>query len=128
MKSRTQITLVPEVHRRVYRRAIDLVVSFAGDARRLISQHLGEPEPQRDPSRVVGLGDSGGSDVARDKVAMVAEALVRLEPRTPLREVPVLPGHRPLDELPPRAELHEEILRDRGRFSPPPSRHRRSKP
>lgn len=125
MTSRTQITLDPEVHRRAHRRANELGVSFAGYVRRLILRDLGEPEPYRDPSRVVGLQDSGGSDGAREKDTMVAEALARLERRTPLREVPVLSGHLPLEEPPSRAELHEEILRDRGYFSPPPSQLRR---
>jgi hypothetical protein len=80
MTSRTQITLDPEVHRRARRRADELGVSFAGYVRRLISRDLGEPEQLRNPSRVVGLGDSGGSDVAREKGAMVAEALSRLHP------------------------------------------------
>lgn len=80
MTSRTQITLDPEVHRRARRRASELGVSFAGYVRRLISRDLGEPEARRDPSRMVGLGDSGGSDVAREKDTMVAEALARLHP------------------------------------------------
>jgi hypothetical protein len=80
MTSRTQVTLHPEMQRRARRRAAELGVSFAGYVRRLISRDLGEPEPHRDPSRVIGLGDSGGSDVARDKDAMVAEALTRLHP------------------------------------------------
>ena len=100
-------------------------MSLAGYVRRLILRDLGEPEPYRNPSRVVGLGDSGGSDVAGEKDTMVAEALARLEPRTPLRELPVLSGHRPLGEPPSRAELHEEIFRDRGCFSSPPSQLRR---
>ncbi len=80
MTSRTQITLDSEVHRRARRRAGELGVSFAGYVRRLIARDLGEPEPLRDPSRVVGLGDSGGSDVAREKAAMLAEAVARLHP------------------------------------------------
>lgn len=80
MTSRTQITLEPELHRRARHRAGQLGVSLAGYVRRLISRDLGEPEPHRDPSRVVGLGDSGSSDVARDKDAMLADALARLHP------------------------------------------------
>lgn len=80
MTSRSQITLDPEVHRRARRRANELGVSFAGYVRRLISRDLGEPEPSRDPSRVVGLGDSGGSDVARDHDAMLAEAVLGRHP------------------------------------------------
>lgn len=80
MTFRTQITLDREVHRRARRRADELGVSFAAYVRRLISRDLGEPEPLRDPSRVIGLGDSGGSDVAREKDAMLGEAVSRLHP------------------------------------------------
>jgi hypothetical protein len=80
MTSRTQVTLDPEVQRRARRRADELGVSFAGYVRRLIARDLGEPEPSRDPSRIVGLGDSGGSDVARDRDAMLAEAVRERHP------------------------------------------------
>ena len=80
MTSRTQMTLDPELHRRARRRAGELGVSLAEYVRRLISRDLGEPEPHRDPSQVVGLGDSGGSDVARDKDAMLADALLMRHP------------------------------------------------
>ncbi len=33
-----------------------------------------------------------------------------LEPRSPLRETPVLAGHRPLGELPSRSELYDEMF------------------
>lgn len=80
MTSRTQITLDPELHRQARHRAGELGVSLAAYVRRLISRDLGEPEPNRDPSRVIALGDSGGSDVARDKDAMLADALARQHP------------------------------------------------
>jgi hypothetical protein len=80
MISRTQIALDPETQRRARRRADELGVSFAAYVRRLIARDLAEPEPPRDPSRVVGLGDSGGSDVARDKDTMVASAVMRRHP------------------------------------------------
>lgn len=34
------------------------------------------------------------------------------EKKVPLRDLPVLPGHRPLRELPSRADLYEEIFPD----------------
>lgn len=80
MASRTQVTLDPEVQRRARRRAEELGVSFAAYVRRLIARDLGEPEPSRDPSRIVGLGDSGGSDVAREREAMLAEAIRERHP------------------------------------------------
>lgn len=51
----------------------------------------------------------------RSIAQLVREAMVlyrqeRLQPRTPLREVPVLPGHRLLGDLPSRAEIHDEIV------------------
>lgn len=32
--------------------------------------------------------------------------------KAPLRDLPVLPGHRPLGELPARADLYEEMFSD----------------
>jgi hypothetical protein len=32
------------------------------------------------------------------------------EPRKPLRDLPVFPGHRPLADLPSRADLYEELF------------------
>jgi hypothetical protein len=52
------------------------------------------------------------AQLVREAMAFYREE--RLQPRTRLREVPVLPGHRPLGELPSRAELYEEIFRERG--------------
>jgi hypothetical protein len=57
--------------------------------------------------------DRSIAQLVREAMAFYREE--RLQPRTRLREVPVLPGHRPLGELPSRAELYEEIFRERGR-------------
>lgn len=51
----------------------------------------------------------------RSIAQLVREAMTfyrreRLHPRTPLREVPVLPGHRPLRALPTRSELYDEVF------------------
>jgi hypothetical protein len=74
MLSRTQITLDPEIHRRARRRAGDLGVSLAEYLRRLVAQDLGCSRRGTSPAVVFDLGDSGGSDVARNKAAMLVEA------------------------------------------------------
>lgn len=74
MMSRTQITLDPEVQRRARRRASDQGISLAEYVRRLVARDLGGAPANTDPSLVFDLGSSGGSDIARHKDAMVAEA------------------------------------------------------
>lgn len=54
----------------------------------------------------------------RSIAQLVREAMAfyrqeRLQPRTPLREVPVLPGHRLVGELPSRSEIYDEIAAER---------------
>ena len=75
MMSRMQVTLEPEMQRRARDRAAQLGVSFAEYVRRVLRRDLGEPEPTGDPSVVFNLGRSGGSDVARDKDAMLGSAV-----------------------------------------------------
>jgi hypothetical protein len=75
MMSRTQITLDPETQKRARERAAHLGISFAEYIRRLVSRDLEAPDPHRDPSIIFNLGDSGGSDVARDKDTVVGEAI-----------------------------------------------------
>jgi hypothetical protein len=75
MMSRTQITLDPEMQRRARQRASDLGVSLAEYIRRLVTRDLGSVQPKADPAVVFDLGSSGGSDIAREKDAMIAEAL-----------------------------------------------------
>ena len=58
-------------------------------------------------------------DSARSIAQLIREAMAfyreeRLRPRTRLEEVPVLPGHRPLGDLPSRAELYDEIFASGG--------------
>jgi hypothetical protein len=71
-----QITLQPEFQRRARRRADDLGVSLAEYIRRLVERDLGSAKAQAAPRLVFDLGNSGGSDIARDKHAMIAQALV----------------------------------------------------
>ena len=74
MMARTQITLNPETHRRARRRAADLGISLAEYVRRLVARDLGEPRAAPNPAMIFDLGDSGGSDIARHKDALIAEA------------------------------------------------------
>jgi hypothetical protein len=74
MMARTQITLDPEIQRRARRRASDLGLSLAEYVRRLVARDLGGPRPAAKPALLFDLGASGGSDIARDKDAMIAEA------------------------------------------------------
>jgi len=74
--SRTQITLSPEDQRRARRRASDLGVSLAEYIRGLVARDLGGAAAQAAPALVFDLGNSGGSDIAKDKHAMVAQAVV----------------------------------------------------
>jgi hypothetical protein len=75
MMSRTQITLDHEMQRRVRRRASDLGVSLAEYFRRLVARDLARPEAASDVHLIFDLGDSGGSDIARDKDEMIGEAV-----------------------------------------------------
>lgn len=74
MMSRTQITLEPEIQRRARRRASEMGISLAEYVRRLVARDLGGSQPVADPAAVFDLGDSGGSDIARGKNAMLADA------------------------------------------------------
>ena len=74
MMSRTQITLDAETQRRAKQRASDMGVSLAEYVRRLVTRDLGASKSVVNPAAVFDLGASGGSDIARDKRAMIGEA------------------------------------------------------
>ena len=74
MMARTQITLEPEIQRRARQRATDLGISLAEYVRRLVARDLGNAPTKADPALVFDLGKSRGSDIARDKDAMIVEA------------------------------------------------------
>lgn len=76
MTQRTQITLDSEQHRKVRRRAAELGISMAEYLRTIIDRELDEPASRGDVSAILGLGDSGGSDVARHKDEYVNAAVV----------------------------------------------------
>ena len=75
MLTRTQILLDSHALKEARRRAAESGISLAEYVRRLVARDLGGAARVADPSLVFNLGDSGGSDVARRKDAMVAEAL-----------------------------------------------------
>jgi hypothetical protein len=75
MVARVQVSLSPEEHRRAKQRAAELGISFAEYVRRLVAEDLGEGRAPGDVRRLVNLGDSGGSDIARHKDAYVADAI-----------------------------------------------------
>jgi hypothetical protein len=74
MMSRTQIMLESEAHRRARRRASDLGISLAEYIRRLVARDIAVAAPKADVTSVFDLGSSTGSDIARNKDAMVGEA------------------------------------------------------
>jgi hypothetical protein len=83
MMHRTQILLDPTEHRRARRRADDLGISLAEYIRRLVADDLAGPRRRGDVSALFDLGDSGGSDVARDKHAYLGEAVAAARSGTP---------------------------------------------
>jgi plasmid stability protein len=80
MMTRTQISLDPELLRQARKRAAEHGISLAAYVRGLLARDLSSGSPPADPSLVFDLGGSGGSDVAREKDAMIGEALVRRAP------------------------------------------------
>jgi hypothetical protein len=72
--TRTQLSFEREMLRRARTRAGELGISLAEYVRRLVAEDLGGRTPASDPTLVFDLGSSGGSDIARDKDAMLSEA------------------------------------------------------
>jgi hypothetical protein len=75
MMTRTQVTLEGEMQRRARQRASDLGVSLAEYFRRLVARDLGSSGGGSDVRRIFDLGDSGASDIAKDKDVMIAESV-----------------------------------------------------
>lgn len=82
MMSRTQITLETQTHRRARQRASELGVSLAEYMRRLVARDLAGPEAKADVTRVFDLGKSSGSDIAKDKDSMIANAFQSVRKRS----------------------------------------------
>jgi len=74
MMARTQITLETEMQRRARQRANDLGVSLAEYFRRLLERDLARPKTAAHVDLIFDLGSSGGSDIARQKDSLIAEA------------------------------------------------------
>jgi hypothetical protein len=74
MMVRTQITLESELQKRARKRASEIGVSFAEYVRQIVERDLARPGKKTDVSRIFNLGTSGGSNIAKDKHAMIAEA------------------------------------------------------
>lgn len=75
MMVRTQILLDAEEHQRAKARAAELGISLAEYVRRVVGADLSNPAPKADPSEIIGLFGSGGSDIARHKDEYLAEAI-----------------------------------------------------
>jgi hypothetical protein len=69
---RTQIALDPEQHARVKQKAASLGITYI---RRLVDDDLAGVDPQATPVSIIGIGRSGGSDIAREGKRAVAEAV-----------------------------------------------------
>ncbi len=76
MMARTQITLTPQTHRRARQRASELGVSLAEYMRQLVARDLSEPQVKADVTKVFDLGKSAGSNIRKDKDAMIAGAFM----------------------------------------------------
>lgn len=63
---RTQIALDDEQHARVKKKASELGVTMAEYIRTLVDRDLGKDNAQAPVASIVGLGDSGGSDIANE--------------------------------------------------------------
>lgn len=75
MMVRVQVSLPSEEQRRARARAAELGISFAEYVRRLVARDLGDEERGRAEAKALfDLGDSGKSDIARDKRRYVGEA------------------------------------------------------
>ena len=76
MTTRLQVTLEPDEHRRAKRRAAELGISLAEFVRRAVDGALDDPERAKpDISAIFGLGNSGGSNVAKFKDEYLGEAV-----------------------------------------------------
>jgi hypothetical protein len=76
MTTRTQIYLPSDEHRRARLRAAEQGISLTEYVRRLIHADLDEPKaPRAHISEIIGIGDSGGSNVAKYKDQYLGEAV-----------------------------------------------------
>ena len=94
MNTRTQITLDPETQQRAQAKAAKQGVSFAEYVRRLLARDLGTTPSRKQSISVVFdlITDGAETDVARNKDAMIAQAMwdehvrkTRTKPRVKVR-------------------------------------------
>lgn len=79
---RTQIALEPEQHAQVKLKAAALGITMAEYIRRLVDRDLGRGTTAADVSAIIGIGRSGGSDIAAEGTAVaVSEAVAALSSR-----------------------------------------------
>jgi hypothetical protein len=78
MMVRMQVTLDPETHRSILETAARQRISASEYIRRAVLKTFEEPPSPADPSRVFDLGRSTGTDIARDKAALLGEAAASL--------------------------------------------------
>jgi hypothetical protein len=74
MMVRSQIMLEGETQKRARRRASEMGISFAEYVRRVVERDLVQSRKRTDVSGIFNLGSSGGSDIARHKQTMIADA------------------------------------------------------
>ncbi|MEX2423845.1 MAG: hypothetical protein WD990_07700 [Acidimicrobiia bacterium] len=73
---RTQIALDPEHHAQVKRKAAQLGITMAEYIRRLVARDLDPTTTGADIEAIIGIGSSGGSDIAREsKSAAIGDAV-----------------------------------------------------
>jgi len=72
---RTQIALEAEQHAQARSKAASLGISMAEYIRRLVDQDLRRGGAFADVSAVIGIGRSGGSDIASESRAATEEAI-----------------------------------------------------
>ena len=75
MPTDTPIVLEPALEKRAQQHAQQLGISLADYIAQLITQDLGNPVPISNPSIIFNLGDSGGTDIARDKDHLLGAAI-----------------------------------------------------
>lgn len=78
---RTQITFDREMQKRARHKAAELGISLAEYVRRAVARDLASPKAKLDVSSIFNLGSSGGSNIARDKDALIAESIETLHQR-----------------------------------------------
>ena len=72
---RTQIVLEPEQHTMVKQKAAALGITMAEYIRRLVARDLKQSGTNADISQIIGIGRSGGSDIATEGKTAITEAV-----------------------------------------------------